>query len=209
MTAHLSTPDLLALHAVRLRGMADTASAAARFGLDVDATEERLLDAQAYGWVTWSQFAGSGGWSLTTAGRLQNESELADELAVARAAARVGRVHAAFVPLNARLQRACTDWQLRPTATDPLAANDHTDERWDRTVLAELAGLATALGPLVRGLSDVLARFDGYSTRFATALGRVRAGDHAWVDGVGRDSCHAVWFELHEDLIATLGLART
>ncbi len=61
----------------------------------------------------------------------------------------------------------------------------------------------------MRGLSDVLARFDGYGTRFATALGRVQAGDHAWVDGVGRDSCHAVWFELHEDLIATLGLSRT
>ncbi len=176
MTAHVSKPDLLALHAVRLRGMADTASAAARFDLGVDATEERLLDAQAFGWVTWSQFAGSGGWSLTSAGREQNERELADELAAARAATRVGRVHASFVPLNARLQRACTDWQLRPTATDPLAANEHTDARWDRAVLAELAGLSSALAPLVRGLSDVLARFDGYGTRFATALGRVQAG---------------------------------
>ncbi len=209
MTAHASTPDLLALHAVRLRGVADTASAAARFDLDVDSVEERLLDAQAYGWVTWSQFAGTGGWSLTSAGREQNERELADELAAARAAVRVGRVHASFVPLNARLQRACTDWQLRPTATDPLAANEHTDARWDRAVLAELAGLSSALVPLVRGLSDVLARFDGYGTRFATALGRVQAGDHAWVDGNSRDSCHVVWFELHEDLIATLGLSRT
>ena len=209
MTPRASTPDLLALHAVRLRGMADTASAAARFGLDVDVTEERLLDAQAFGWVTWSQFAGSGGWSLTSAGREQNELELAEELAAARAGARVGRVHDAFVPLNARLQRACTDWQLRPTATDPLAANDHTDPRRDRAVLAELAGLSTALVPLVRLLCDVLTRFDGYSTRFATALVRVQDGDHAWVDGSGRDSCHAVWFELHEDLIATLGLTRT
>ena len=37
---------------------------------------------------------------------------------------------------------------------------------------------------------------------------RFRAGDPSWVDRTGADSCHTVWFELHEDLIATLGLRR-
>jgi hypothetical protein len=27
-------------------------------------------------------------------------------------------------------------------------------------------------------------------------------------DGVGEDSCHLVWIQLHEDLLATLGLER-
>ena len=30
----------------------------------------------------------------------------------------------------------------------------------------------------------------------------------AWITGMDRDSCHRVWFELHEDLIATPGLVR-
>ncbi len=42
----------------------------------------------------------------------------------------------------------------------------------------------------------------------AGAPGLVERGEHAWVDGLGRDFCHAVWFELHEDLLATLGIAR-
>ncbi|WP_245966310.1 hypothetical protein [Sphaerisporangium album] len=41
-----------------------------------------------------------------------------------------------------------------------------------------------------------------------TALARTRAGDCAWVDHTDVDSCHRVWFELHEDLIAMLGLDR-
>ena len=65
---------------------------------------------------------------------------------------------------------------------------------------------STAL--LVDGLRAVLVRFGGYDTRFAAALARAEDGDVAWVDGTDVDSCHRVWFELHEDLIATLGRSR-
>jgi hypothetical protein len=34
----------------------------------------------------------------------------------------------------------------------------------------------------------------------------LRQGGSRWVDGVGIDSCHLVWMQLHEDLLATLGL---
>lgn len=205
-----SPPELLTLHAVRLKGVTDAEAAAARFGLDPAVADELLLDAQAYGWVSWAEFAGLGGWSLTDRGRAENERQLAAELdAVADGPAAVRRAHEEFLPLNGRLRRACTDWQLRPAAGAPLAANDHEDADWDNRVLRELARLAAALTPLTAALSDVLGRFAGYDTRFAAALDRAMDGDPAWVDGTGRDSCHTVWFELHEDLIATLGLART
>ena len=32
--------------------------------------------------------------------------------------------------------------------------------------------------------------------------------DPAWITATERDSGHRVWFEFHEDLIATLGLTR-
>ncbi|GII81544.1 hypothetical protein Sru01_65260 [Sphaerisporangium rufum] len=203
-----SPPDLLVLHAVRITGYADTPVIARRFGLDPATTEEALLDAEAYGWVAHTAFGGSGGWSLTERGRAENERRLAAELATAGGAGEVRDVYREFLPLNARLQQACTDWQLRPVPGDRLAANDHADPAWDARVLAELTAIDRALAPLAARLGRLLTRFRGYDTRFAAALARARSGDGAWVDGIEVDSCHRVWFELHEDLIATLNLDR-
>ncbi len=202
-------PEVLVLHAVRLAGMADDAAVARRFGLEPAVASETLLDHQAVGWVTWSQFAGTGGWSLTAAGRAEDERALGAELdAVPGGRDVVRQVHTEFVPLNDRLQRACTDWQLRPAPGDPLAETDHRDRAWDQRVLSELAAVGAALGPLATRLADVLDRLAGYDARFSRALDRVASGDTAWVNRTGADSCHAVWMELHEDLIATLGIAR-
>lgn len=203
-----SSSDLLVLHSVRITGFADTPVIARRYGLDAAETAEALLDAEAYGWVAHTAFAGTGGWSLTEAGRAENERRLAAELARVDGAGEVRDVYREFLPLNALLLRACTDWQLRPTAGDRLAANDHSDPAWDGGVLHELARIDRALSPLVDRLGSVLTRFRGYDTRFAAALARARAGESAWVDRTDVDSCHRVWFELHEDLIATLGLER-
>ncbi|MFI7131533.1 transcriptional regulator [Nonomuraea sp. NPDC050153] len=203
-----SALDLLVLHAVRVTGYADTPVIADRYGLDAAETKEALHDAEARGWVQYTAFAGTGGWSLTESGRAENERRLAAELARAGGADEVRDVYREFLPLNALLQRACTDWQLRPTAGDRLAANDHSDPAWDARILYELAGIDRALIPLADRLGNVLTRFRGYDARFAAALARVQAGEGAWVDRTDVDSCHRVWFELHEDLIATLGIDR-
>lgn len=203
-----SPHDLLVLHAVRITGFADTPVIAHRYGLDAAETEEALRDAEARGWVEHTAFAGTGGWSLTESGRAENERLLTAELARADGADEVRDVYREFLPLNALLLQACTDWQLRPTAGDRLAVNDHSDPAWDAGILYELAGIDRALPPLADRLGSVLTRFRGYDTRFAAALARARAGEGAWVDRTDVDSCHRVWFELHEDLIATLGLDR-
>lgn len=203
-----SAPDLLALHAVRIVGFGDTATVARRFALDPADTEELLRDAEAYGWVQHAEFADLGGWSLTERGRAQDERLLAAELARVGGEAEVREVHRDFLPLNARLQRACTDWQLRPTPDDRLATNDHTDADWDARVLDELAAIEQGLTPLADRLGRLLARFGGYDARFAAARRRADAGETGWVDRTDVDSCHRVWFELHEDLVATLGIDR-
>ncbi|GAA1003870.1 hypothetical protein Aple_005110 [Acrocarpospora pleiomorpha] len=203
-----SPPALLVLHSVRITGFADTPVIAQRYGLDAAETKEMLLDAEARGWVEHAAFAGTGGWSLTEPGRAENERRLADELTSVGGADKVRDVYREFLPLNALLLRACTDWQLRPTAGDRLAVNDHSDHAWDARVLNELAAIDRALTPLADRLGSVLTRFRGYDTRFTTALARARAGEGIWVDRTDVDSCHRVWFELHEDLIATLGLDR-
>ncbi|WP_336707335.1 transcriptional regulator [Oerskovia sp. USHLN155] len=200
--------DLLVLHAVRVCGYADSATLARRFDLDPAETDELLGDFEAYGWVQRSAFADLSGWSLTEAGRGEDERRLAAELAATGRADDVRDAYREFLPLNARLQRACTDWQLRPAPGARLAPNDHADPAWDADVLDELAAIGDALAPLAHRLGDVLARFGGYHDRYSTALRRARAGEGGWVDGTDVDSCHRVWFELHEDLVATLGLDR-
>ena len=205
---HESTVDLLVLHAVRIVGFADTSTIARRFGVDPAETDELLRDAEAYGWVQHAAFADLSGWSLTERGRTQDERLLAAELAHVGGEAEVRDVYRNFLPLNTRLQRACTDWQLRPTADDRLATNDHSDGEWDTRVLDELAAIAGHLSPLADRLEQLLARFRGYDGRFAAAVGHARAGDEGWVDRIDIDSCHRVWFELHEDLVATLGIDR-
>lgn len=203
-----SAVDLLVLHAVRLRGFADTAAVADRFTLDPATTSEVLLDAQAYGWVSHAAFADLAGWSLTGRGRARDEALLADELDHVGARDVVRAVHAEFLPLNARLRQACTNWQLRPATGERLTPNDHTEPAWDGRVLADLAAVEAGLGPLAERLAGVLARFDGYDARFRAARRGAAAGESRWVDGTDVDSCHRVWFELHEDLVATLGVDR-
>ncbi|TDW14843.1 transcriptional regulator [Kribbella kalugense] len=196
---------LLVLHAVRLKGFADTTAIAERFNLQQGQTEEALHDAEARGWTTYTEFAGTAGWSLTESGRAENERLLAQELDNTDV---VRKVYDDFLPLNTLLQQACTDWQLRPVGADPLAANDHTDAAWDAGVLHELKVIERALGSIARRLTAVLPRFGGYDLRFSRALTNATAGESAWVDRSEVDSCHRVWFELHEDLLATLNLHR-
>lgn len=200
--------DLLVLHAVRITGFADTAAIARRFELDRADVDEHLLDAEARGWTTHTAFDGTAGWSLTGRGRAENERQLAVELTRTDRAGEVRDVYSAFVPLNAILLHACTDWQLKPAHRDRLAPNDHTDPTWDANVLRALADVDEGLFPLAARLAGLLTRYRGYDTRFATALARARAGEREWVDRTDIDSCHRVWFELHEDLIATLGIDR-
>ena len=205
---HSSSPELLTLHAVRILGFTDAAAIAHRFPLSTPKTTALLHDFQALGWVEHAAFADLAGWSLSELGKSENERQLAAELAHIGGIEEIHAVYRDFLPLNTRLQRACTNWQLRPSPRDQLAVNDHSDPAWDDAVLAELTAIQRGLIPLAERVGNLLTRLRGYDTRFTAALQRVQLGDGGWVDRTDIDSCHRVWFELHEDLIATLGLDR-
>ncbi len=206
--AFVSSAELLTLHGVRIMGMADTNAVSRRFSLDEDTVEELLLDHESVGWVRRVGFGDISGWALTEIGREQDNRLLAVELTNACARDSVARSHASFIELNSRFLRTITNWQIRPIPGDPLAVNNHSDWRWDENVRGSLAGLSRSLRPIGDRLADDLTRFTGYPDRFAAALERVDHGQRNWVDGSRIDSCHTVWFELHEDLLSTLGLER-
>jgi hypothetical protein len=56
-------------------------------------------------------------------------------------------------------------------------------------------------------LSGAMERFHRYRVRLAETLERARAGEREYLcDEL--ESYHAVWFQLHEDLLTTLGIPR-
>jgi hypothetical protein len=148
------------------------------------------------------------GWSLTTAGRADGEQRLSAELNASGGRDAVEAAYEAFVSLNRRFLAACTRWQLR-TVDGLQVLNEHDDQRHDAAVVAELDAIDEAVQPICRALAGVLARFAWYNGRFAVARLRVREGHHEWFTGPMVDSYHAVWFELHENLLATLNRERS
>ena len=193
---------LLTLHAMRLLGFADTESVAERFGQGPHHVEHLLIDAGAEGWALRSSFGGTRGWSLTVAGRTENERLLSEELNSAGGHATVTAVHAKFAPLNTKVVAACSKLQLR-WLSDGNQPNDGIDEQTHQTFTQAVA----SLGDLEVRLTAVLPRFSGYAKRLEQAMTNATT-EPAWFTATDRDSFHRIWFELHEDLIATLGIRR-
>lgn len=75
-------------------------------------------------------------------------------------------------------------------------------------MLRTLASVDDSFRRLCNRLSERLARFAGYADLYTSARGKVEAGQRGWVDASDRDSCHIVWIQFHEDLLATLGIPR-
>ncbi len=114
-----------------------------------------------------------------------------------------------FRPLNQRFLELCTRWQLRQDEHGETAVNDHTDPDYDAAAIADLAEIHREAAPLMSDLAEALDRYRRYEPLLTTALRRVRAGEVDYFTKPMIPSYHTVWFELHEDLLATLGIERS
>jgi hypothetical protein len=201
--AHRSDPMFHTLHAVRLRGRASTEAVTTSLGdpaLDVEAL---LRAASEAGHLTYRE-GRAAGWSLTPEGR---EAHAALVAADREACADLGVVHDAygsFLGVNQELIGVCTQWQVTPDG----ALNDHTDEDYDAEVVGALASIDVQVQPVCGQLAEAMVRFGGYGDRLGGALVKVRRGETQFFTSPACDSYHTVWFELHEDLLQTLGIER-
>ncbi len=203
-----SQTALLVIHGLRVLGGPSLAELADFYELDYRSVHEELAQARERGWATSSEFFGATSWYLSDTGRAHGERLTAAELDDTRQRAVVAQAHADFLPLNRRHGQACTDWQLRPTTADRLAENDHRDREWDARILAELDDIATQMYAVLTRLEEALPRFGVHEPRYREAMERVQAGESAWLNAPDRASCQIVWIQLHEDLLATLGIPR-
>ena len=201
-----SDPDFLVLLGLRLGGFAETDELSHRLGIALDDVLKYIDVFDGDGLVRHRPGA-MGGWTLTAAGRAEGEKRAAAELDASGARAVVEDAYRTFREQNRGLLQLCTDWQLRGGSGQNVP-NDHRDEAYDAEVIARLVEIDGVVQPICLQLAGALERFGGYGDRFAQALERVRDGEKDWFTKPTIDSYHTVWFELHENLLATLGIER-
>jgi hypothetical protein len=189
-----ASSDLVVLHALRCIGFAGPARVSEATGLAQPDVESELIDLATAGLVTHVP-GDFGGWGLTQAGRAADAERIAAELDTAGARTAVAQAYERFLVLNPELLDICSAWQLRSAGA------------YDSRVLDRLADLHRRAEPVCANLSAALLRFQPYRARLTHALGRARSGALDYV-ATSTGSYHTVWFQLHEDLLATLGIPR-
>lgn len=203
---HRSEPRFLVLHAVRVGVVREAPALAAAFGMEEAEVETELKGLAEDGLVTHRERP-MPGWTPTPAGRTEHRRLAAEELEASGAGAVVDGTYRRFLVLNPELLEVCTAWQLRPEG-EAQVLNDHSDASYDAEVVERLAAIDAGVQPLIEELAGQLERYQGYAPRLVGAVEKVRAKQHEWVTKPMIDSYHTVWMELHEDLMATLGIQR-
>jgi hypothetical protein len=201
-----SDPRLRLLVALRVKGVAGADALATATELAPDEVDALLGELAADGLAR--EHAGAlAGWGLTPAGRAEHARLVAAEVDDAGARGAVRGAYDGFRALNAAVLDACSRWQVRERRGQ-LVVNDHRDRTYDAAVVADLAQLERRARPVLSTLAGSLDRYGGYGPQLRQAVERVEAGDGDWFTRPAMPSFHTVWFELHEDLLSTLGLDR-
>lgn len=204
---HSSEPATLVLHALRLKGFADTDVVAAHAGVAL-ADVAGHLEKFAAGGLAVRREGRITGWSLTPQGRKHHHELMGGEVDAAACRDLVHDAYRDFLAINNDMLTVCTDWQMRTVDGEPVI-NDHGDAVYDKDVISRLRGVDDRVQPVCVQLAGALERFAGYGGRLTSALEKVEAGDTEWFTKPVIDSYHTVWFELHEDLLCTLGIERS
>ncbi|WP_439658815.1 transcriptional regulator [Lentzea sp. HUAS TT2] len=192
------------LHALRCVGTSGLTRVASFTGLEESEVESELIDLAVAGLVTHHR--GFGGWALTYSGRAADASWTSAELDSAGTRPALAEAFDAFLVLNPELLDLCTAWQVR-SVDGVTTINDHSDTAYDARVLALFTDFHERASVVITALSLAAPRFGRYETRLSEALARAQAGELEYLaDTIA--SFHTIWAELHEDLLATLGIAR-
>ena len=203
---HGSDLCTLVLHGLRLKGFASPEQLAECMGLYPSEVRDLLDRLRAEELVTRREGRVSG-WALTLAGRRRDAEAIAAELDQAGLREPVSKGYRRFLEVNSMLLEVCTDWQMR-TVGGRQVLNDHRDGPYDRAVISRLRTIDGDIQPVCTSLAAGLGRFHNYGPRLSNALKKVESGEIDWFTKPVIDSYHTIWFELHEDLLSTLGIER-
>jgi hypothetical protein len=179
------------LHSLRVKGAA-SADAVARLAGDAEATKQ-LSVLEQEGWVVRRSTTSTVVFALTASGRDRHGELLAGEGDDSGRALLAAAYDDAFLPLNQTFKALCLRWQ-------------QADEHFE--LLDEAISVDDQIDAFLAAAAEQRLRFSVYRQRLAALIERVQDGEvEAYVAPLG-ESYHNAWFELHEDLIITLGRSR-
>ncbi len=196
----------LVMHGLRLKGFAEAAGVGEAVGVP-EAEAKPVLDQLVVDGLATYRDGKLSGFSLTRPGRAHHSELLSAELDGAGARPAVLDAYQRFLELNTDLLTICTAWQLRDV-DGQSTVNDHADAAYDAGVVEQLGTLHAQVDPICADLGATLDRYAGYGPRLTFALEQVRTGHADWFTKPMIASYHTVWFEMHEDLLCTLGIER-
>ncbi|MGI9602397.1 MAG: transcriptional regulator [Acidimicrobiales bacterium] len=202
---HPSDPDLLLLLGMRLKNFVEPDVLADMWALDATEVGDRLGVLADEG-LAQHRDGRVSGWALTAEGRAEGERRLTSELEATGTRDAIDASYRRFLALNRTFLAVCTRWQVKDPENNLL--NEHDDADYDAAVVAELVDIDNQVQPICSDLADTLDRFESIGPRFAGALDRVQKGENEWFAKPLIDSYHTVWFDLHETLLASLGIDR-
>ena len=205
--SYQSESNLLILHALRIRGFVQLSEIVISTRLKVEEVESHLDSFKENNLVNYRE-GRIEGWMLTQEGRGRSQQLVTSELESSGFREEINSNYQGFLSSNQRFLSLCTDWQLR-TVNGEQEINDHSDKDYDEEVIARLVDINGEIQPVCESLADSLNRFEGYSRRFSEALHKVQNNEPEWFTKPMIDSYHTIWFELHENLLVTLGIERT
>ncbi|MET0902685.1 MAG: MarR family transcriptional regulator [Acidimicrobiales bacterium] len=197
---------MLVMHGLRLKGIAEAAAMAEVVGVQ-EADAKPLLDQLVVDGLAAFRDGRLTGFSLTKPGRDEHARLLSAELDASGARGAIESAYRQFLQVNTDLLSICTEWQLRDVDGESTV-NDHMDPVYDAAVIEKLSTLHSRVEPICSDLGGALDRLSGYGPRLAAALQRVQTGECDWFTKPMIASYHTVWFEMHEDLLCTLGIER-
>jgi hypothetical protein len=193
----------LALHGLAIKKHGNAAEVAQITGLD-ESTVQAVLDET----VEAGRAVKLGEkYLLRPAAQVALKTSYSRDFAEQRSDDNMHAAYQAFESINEQLKQLMTDWQTVTIDGESLP-NDHSDPDYDNKIIDRLGDLHERVVPILDRFATVLPRLTIYKTLLTGALEKAEDGDTNWVADAKCMSYHTVWFELHEDLIRILGLAR-
>jgi hypothetical protein len=193
----------LVLHALAVKKHADVPALAEFTGLSSSEVDRLLAGAAGSGRVVAAQ----GKYVLTPLARLALDGQYAREYANLRADPAFLQAYETFEQINIQLKALITDWQTIEVG-GARVANDHSDASYDLRIVDRLGNLHERADRILAQLVNGLPRLNYYRRKLTGALEKAEDGRSEWVSDARLPSYHTLWFELHEDLLRTLGRRR-
>lgn len=175
------------LHVLAMEGIADTDTIVAETDHEESTVAETLADLEADGLVEEEGF-----WYITDDGERRLNVLCRDRFDEAERD-QLRQALDRFETLDARLKELASDWQKSKD-------EQHIDELVD--LHADVEELFDDLD------AGIAAAYRPYVTDLAAARDALSDGEEAYFTSTEVESYHEVWFDLHDDLLRTLGAGR-